>query len=638
MKTAPFILKPLAFTAACAAQLCLATPTTSEPSTTAPIEQSSPTVATVNSQNTRTYDGSQNNIAHPEYGKTNIQLRRLDGLPAFYGDGIEEPIGFKLNARAISNFVFKQSESTPEPNHATHYLWAWGQLLDHDIDLTPENEEEDLVINNPGDEDGIEHIALHRSSAAPGTGTTSPREQLNIITGWIDGSMVYGSDAKTAARLRSFENGKLKINTEFSDKGKSFLPQEGSGANANFFAGDVRVNEHVILSTMHTLLLREHNRHADEYLKDNPSASDEEVYQHCRKMVIAIIQHITFSEFLPLLLGADAIPAYTGYNSDIRPDISNSFATAAYRFGHSAVKSTIPRVNADGSAHTAGHLTLGLAFFTPATLKNSANGGLDPIYRGLASERTEQVDSKIIDDLRVILFGNQDLAARNIARGRDHGLRTFNDVRRALKLQPYSSFEEINEDPAVQNALRSAYDTPDDIELWVGGLSERRQPTGLLGEVFQIILKDQFIRLRDGDRFWYENTSDSSNPDHLTETELAAVKDTTLKKIIVRNSGIENSELADNVFIAPEAQAQEGDSAEVQRLLGRIEVREMKRSEQAAKSLSRQELLASGLRNKYQELTERHNNIRRKDYLKANEAINRLALRILQERNSTTTN
>ncbi len=65
---------------------------------------------------------------------------------------------------------------------------------------------------------------------------------------------------------------------------------------------------------------------------------------------------------------------------------------------------------------------------------------------------------------------------------------------------------------------------------------------GLVGETFSVILRDQFERLRDGDRFWYEN--------YLSPSAVLWVENQTLARIIRRNTKIKH-EIQDNVFIVP---------------------------------------------------------------------------------------
>jgi peroxidase len=67
--------------------------------------------------------------------------------------------------------------------------------------------------------------------------------------------------------------------------------------------GDVRVNEQPLLVSLTTIFAREHNRIATQLSAIHRDWSDEAVYQETRRIVIAEFQHITYNEFLPVLLG-----------------------------------------------------------------------------------------------------------------------------------------------------------------------------------------------------------------------------------------------------------------------------------------------------------------------------------------------
>lgn len=71
----------------------------------------------------------------------------------------------------------------------------------------------------------------------------------------------------------------------------------------NLYSGDGRVNEQIDLALVHTIWLREHNRVAFELSRLNPRWSDEAIFQETRRIVIAQVQHITYNEFLPIILG-----------------------------------------------------------------------------------------------------------------------------------------------------------------------------------------------------------------------------------------------------------------------------------------------------------------------------------------------
>ena len=98
--------------------------------------------------------------------------------------------------------------------------------------------------------------------------------------------------------------------------------------------GDVRADENPALHAMHTLWVREHNRIAREFKRRNPSMDGETVFQTARKITSAIWAHITYEEYLPALV---KIKSYTGYKPTVNPSMSQAFATAAFRYGHSLI-------------------------------------------------------------------------------------------------------------------------------------------------------------------------------------------------------------------------------------------------------------------------------------------------------------
>jgi hypothetical protein len=114
-------------------------------------------------------------------------------------------------------------------------------------------------------------------------------------------------------------------------------------------------------------------------------------------------------------------------------------------------------------------------------------------------------------------------------------------VREDLGLSRIESFDDPIFQEGVGAKLASIYDSPDDIDLWVAGLAENSQDDSLVGSTFSSILADQFSRLRDGDRFWYENQFSTEDVNRLNNIKLS--------DIIQRNTDIEN--IQENVFVAP---------------------------------------------------------------------------------------
>ena len=515
----------------------------------------------------QSFDGTGNNLQNPEYGATDTALVNI--APLDYSDGFSTPAGQdRPNSRVISNAISQQEGDIFDPRGLTNFIWAWGQFLDHDLSLTPENGSQPVSISVPtGDpfldpqNTGNVVIELSDSEFIEGTGTdiNNPRQLPNVLTAWIDGSNVYGSDEERTDFLRSFEGGQLK-----TSEGDLLPFNDGTLENDNptrqdptdlFVAGDVRANENAVLSSIHTLFLREHNRIATELEAAHPDWTDEQLFQRARQINIAQMQAVTFNEYIPALLGDNALSEYTGYNPNINPGISRTFSTAAFRLGHTQLSSEIVRLDTDGEVIPEGNLTLSEVFFPGSGVLQEA--GIDSIIRGISSSQSQQVDNEIIDDVRNLLFGMgprgsvsaRDLAAINIERGRLNGLADYNTVREAFGLSRVTSFAEITSDLEKQATLEELYGSVDNIDFFVGMLAEDLLPGASVGESIAAVLTEQFQVLRDGDRFYYENV--------FTPEEIQIIENTRLSDIIRRNT--DTTIIQDNVFSLVNRGTSDGD-------------------------------------------------------------------------------
>lgn len=485
----------------------------------------------------RSADGSGNNVQHPDWGKQGSSLQRLTPK-----DSTREPGGTTAvnlpSTREVSNAVSAQTETTANRKGLSDIFWMWGQFLDHDLSLVQANTGVNIGIPVPtGDPffdpkgTGTATIPLTRSNSS--LDSNGVAQQTNTLTAYIDGSMVYGSDKATADSLRSFEGGKLRTSEG------NLLPKNANGV---FVAGDERSNENPALTSMHTIWLREHNRIADELATKNPSWSDEKIYQEARRTVIAEIQAITYNEFLPNLLGEDALSKYKGYDPTQNAGINNEFAAAAFRFGHTMLSPTLLRLDDKGNEIAQGNVSLRDAFSKPGLVDQA---GIEPFLRGGMSQTAQAFDPMVIDDVRNFLFGQPgsgglDLVAINLQRGRDHGIAGYNDVRESLGLSRIESFNDPIWQGDFGQKLAQVYDSPDDVDLWVGGLAEKYTGDSLAGETLTTILTNQFEALRDGDRFWYEN--------QFSGQQLKDLNNLTLSDVIQRNTTIKD--VQDNAFLA----------------------------------------------------------------------------------------
>ena len=148
-------------------------------------------------------------------------------------------------------------------------------------------------------------------------------------------------------------------------------------------AGDIRANENLMLLTYHTIMVREHNRLCKIIVGKNPRLTDEEIYQAAKNYVAALIQKITFRDFLPKLIGQEKIDeiigTYKGYDAEVQPDVWTEFSTAVYRIGHSLLVSNYPLIDRYGEVKEI--LSLNEMFFRPDYLNNTV---MEMLVRGMA--------------------------------------------------------------------------------------------------------------------------------------------------------------------------------------------------------------------------------------------------------------
>jgi hypothetical protein len=545
----------------------------------------------------RSLDGDQNNVRHPAWGEAGTPYLRL-AAPR-YADGVSSMVAGPP-PRYASNRIFNDvGQNLFSENGLSQWGWAWGQFLDHDFGLRDETPAERAPIAFER-RDPLEQfksdlpIDFARTPAAPGTGVAVPREQINTISSYIDASNVYGM---TQLRLDWLRDGASMLLTP-----DGYLPRadaRGHAATAPAMdlmgalmghpekavvAGDVRANENIALTAIHTLFVREHDRIVAALPRALPAATRFEI---ARRVVGAEIQRITYTEFLPAL-GVRLDP-YAGYDAGVDAALSNEFAAVGYR-AHSMIHGEFD-VSAKAATYSPRQLRqfhrqgiaierkgatveltvpLNVAFGNPDLLHSL---GLGPVLASLGAEREYRNDEQIDNSLRSVLFqipkpgvkdpaacgtpvvdprcftAVQDLGAVDIQRGRDHGMPTYNALRKAYGLTPKTSFTAVTgerpqrsrpidnphvldfvqlrnaegkviplrSDGAREDAvvgirrttlatrLNAVYGSVDKLDAFVGMLAERHVPHTEFGPLQLAMWKRQFEALRDGDRFFYLN-------------------------------------------------------------------------------------------------------------------------------------
>ncbi|GAA3849667.1 hypothetical protein GCM10022243_14510 [Saccharothrix violaceirubra] len=588
----------------------------------------------------QSYDGSGNNRAHPEWGRAGEAYPRV--APAHYADGIGAQVAGPA-PRRVSNRVFdSRGQNLFSPRGVSQWSTAWGQFVDHTFGLRANSAERGTVRFDPADPlerftSDLPTMPFSRSTVVPGTGVTTPRQQPNTLGSYLDAYAVYGADP---ARLEWMREG--PVDGDPTNNGArlllpaDMLPRRDArgdtttapgmdtalGATARLaVAGDIRANENIALLAVQTLFAREHNR----IVARLPEALGEETrFQLARRVVIATQQWITYQEFLPSL-GVRLKP-YQGYRPTVDAGIGNEFATVGYR-AHSMVADEIT-VTTEATRYPAevretlraqgvritdladGRLELtvppSIIIFNPDLLDRLQLG---PVLQGLGARPQARNDELIGDVVRSVelrspdcpptcLKAVLDIAAFDIERSRDHGMPSYNDLRRAYGLTPKPTFRAITgeatesfptdpeltpgaeiDDPnsldfvklydargatlepgteaAKTSAVRGVRRTTtaarlkalyngdmSTVDAFAGMMSEPPVPGTEFGELQLAIWKRQFEALRDGNRFHYQNDPVLS----LLNQRYGIDYRQSLTTLIAKNTDIPRNHLPQNPF------------------------------------------------------------------------------------------
>ncbi|KRX61985.1 Peroxidasin -like protein [Trichinella sp. T9] len=516
-------------------------------------------------------------------------------------DGFDEPRKFGVNgdplpsARHVANVIHKSKDIIHKKY--SHILMTFGQFLDHDLTHTPMSLALDGSLLNCQRCDSHETVSvncwpikipendpyfpstfddgsprcMHFARSLIGQLKLGYREQMNQLTSYIDASNVYGSNDCIASDLRLFNQGKLNISKHLPGIQNTLPfgfkdPDCRMHSSDCFIAGDIRVNENSGLMVPHILFVREHNRLAEKLFMANNLWSDEKLYQEIRKIIGAVMQHIVFKEWLPKVLGHQLMEKYElylmksgyfkGYDKYCDATISNEFASAAFRFGHTLIRDTFLFMDPKHNTLME-QIRLKDMFFNITPLNDFNRGGIQSMISGLIRTPAMAFDRFINQDLRNHLFefkhepfSGMDLPAINIQRARDHGIPGYNFYREVCGLKKAKNFQDLLDviDQETIDDLKNLYKHVDDIDLFPGLISEKPLSGALVGPTLGCLIGEQMQRLRKCDRFWYENDISETK---FTPGQLSEIRKMTMAKIICNNSK-NIKKIQPNVFDLPD--------------------------------------------------------------------------------------
>ncbi|KAK5867225.1 hypothetical protein PBY51_011737 [Eleginops maclovinus] len=527
------------------------------------------------------FDGWYNSLWHPKRGAVGSHFVRL--VPADYWDGVYQPVHEPLlpNPRRLSSLLTGGPSGRPSARNQTVLSLFFGYHVSFEIfdSRTPGCPPEFMNIPVPTGDPVFDPTATGKVllpfqrglwDKESGQSPSNPRTQVNLVTAWIDGSSIYGPSTSWSDSLRSFSGGLLTSGsegnmpyhaTEHSLMWSAADPSTGDhGPKGLYELGNAWANENMFTAAEGIIWFRYHNYVASKLHEEHPAWSDEKLFQNARKTVVATFQNIALYEWLPAYLGDKKLPPYPGYQKFVDPGISPEFQAAAMRFGITMAPPGVymrnrtchfrKTVNMDGSLSPA--LRLCNSFWKRQSNNVKTSQDVDEVVMGMASQITEREDNTVVEDLRDFMYGplkfsRTDLVARTVQRGRDFGLRSYTEIRKVLDLPPVKTFQDINPklnstNPQLLREIAELYNRDiSKLELFPGGLLES---VSAPGPVFSAIILDQFERIRNGDRFWFENKQNGL----FTDEEIQTIRNVNFHDVLIAVTSAEAGDIQKNVF------------------------------------------------------------------------------------------
>lgn len=346
---------------------------------------------------------------------------------------------------------------------------------------------------------------------------------MNQASNKLDLSQLYGNNAEDEEKLRSFHHGKLMTSSDDS----SLLPKTIDDicivTNENstcYQSGDSRVNANPLVTSLYTIFLRSHNQIAQKLRQMNPKWNENQLFNVTKDVNTAIYQKFIYNDWANVVLGKRMALEIRNKNNDhdgkkYKTDkVSNEFGAAAVKFyntllpgdlmshqdesSRSLSRNSENIIQADVSSSKRKEIfKLQDSFYTPRDL--GKNQFLDHLMYAVLRQASMEFDSSYVDDLslqlyRSKMFGNKifggDSLAFDIHRIRDHGLQPYiNYIKKCLNIR-ITQWDDlrniVRQDDLFK--LQSIYESVQDVDLIVGGLSEIPIENATVGPTISCIL------------------------------------------------------------------------------------------------------------------------------------------------------
>jgi len=502
----------------------------------------------------RTTDGTYNDLSSTHMGSIGARFGRNVPLDRTFPD-VDETL-LEPNPRTVSRELLTRDEFIPATT-LNLLAGAWLQFEVHDWFSHGQNEttswDLELADDDPWPDRPMKIPKTRRDPTSDADQSTSPT-YVTADSHWWDASQIYGSNADFAGAIRSGEKGKLRIDDQGLLPADLQAHVDLQGVAANFWIG---------LGLLHTLFSLEHNAICDAIAADEPSWTDDEIFERARLTTSALLAKIHTTEWTPAIIAHPTTK--TAMNANWWGIIGERFTRRFGRIGKGEILSGIPGSPTDhhGVPYSLTEEFVAVYRMHPLLPDDFTFRSLDgdrvvaeltfPEVGALQTrQRLEEIGmanglySFGLSHPGAITLHNYprflqqlarpdgtvlDLAATDIIRVRERGVPRYNDFRELFHRGRVKSFEELTGEKEKAAELERIYGDPDRLDLMVGLYSEPLpKGFGFSDTAFRVFILMASRRIK-SDRFFTRDY----RPEVYSPAGFRWVRDTTMKDVLLRH-------------------------------------------------------------------------------------------------------
>ena len=504
----------------------------------------------------RTLDGTRNDLRDPLMGSLGSRFGRNVAPELTYPETSDK--FWDPNPRLVSRQLLTRNEFQPAPT-LNLLAAAWIQFEVHDwLSHSTTNDEPFVIDLEPGDPwpENERPMTIRRTAPDPSPDGSGPPTFVTTDAHWWDGSQIYGNTKGFAKGLRTGKGGQVHLDETglHPEKLEKFLDAKVN--RNNFWVG---------LAILHSLFLREHNVICEHLAAEHKTMSDQQLYDTARLINVALMAKIHTLDWTPAIIAhpttqaamhanwfgllgeqfgethgritaSEVLQGIPGSPTNfygvpyslteefvavyrLHPLIPDDYVFRSLRDDTVLKKCQLPDLTVQHVRKRLSEISMADLFYSFGT----ANPGEVTLHN--FPKHLQYFDRRPFKDTPI------DLAAADILRIRERGVPRYNAFRRALRLKPAASFEELTDNPHWAEQLRQVYGDIERVDLMIGLYAEPK-PAGFAfsDTAFRIFILMASRRM-ESDRFFTRDF----RPEIYTELGMQWIRDNSLRTLLVRH-------------------------------------------------------------------------------------------------------